>query len=248
MSNAAHFFAKSDVYHRYRQPLEVDIVDAIIQITNLSPNASVLDCGAGTGLWSQPLSKRFSNLVALDPNEEMLAIAADYVPGLETVVAPAETTPFENDSFDLATCARAFHWFDHDLLHKEWHRILRKPKWVAVITTGRAEGDQSLYAKRAEVLKPFTNAPDGFAEGRRIARERLKTFLVNPQRIELGYESTIDLPTFIGREHSKAYFPVNEPEKSSQLDEALAKLFEEYATNGEIHLREYFEALVGTLA
>ncbi len=77
----------------------------LISMIRIHDNSNILDCGAGTGKLSALLRRKFpgSRIVALDISKEMLSVVSDT--SIETIVGSAVDMPFEDNSFDLVTCA-----------------------------------------------------------------------------------------------------------------------------------------------
>jgi ubiquinone/menaquinone biosynthesis C-methylase UbiE len=85
----------------------------------------VLDLGAGTGKLTRTLVRAGHRVTAVDPSEGMLAVLSQTLPGVTTVLAPAEQLPLADNSFDVVTVAQAWHWFDHAVTGAECARVLR---------------------------------------------------------------------------------------------------------------------------
>jgi SAM-dependent methyltransferase len=82
-----------------------------------------IDLACGTGLSTVPLVDVASSVVGVDASSAMLALA----PRAEDVtyaLAVAESLPFEDGAFDLATICSALHWFGRPAL-QELSRIVR---------------------------------------------------------------------------------------------------------------------------
>ena len=71
--------------------------------------AKALDVGAGTGQLAQRLAEGGVEVVALDPFPQMLARLHQRRPDIATVVAPAESIPFPEDTFDLTYSVATLH-------------------------------------------------------------------------------------------------------------------------------------------
>ena len=86
----------------------------------------ILDCGCGTGHWSNRLASPDRHFVGLDASVEML-IQAARGRQLELVHAQAEYLPFEAESFDRVICVNSLHHFaTKPLFASEVQRVLRQ--------------------------------------------------------------------------------------------------------------------------
>lgn len=88
----------------------------LVKLAQVRPGERVLDLAAGTGVLSIILSRTAASVVACDLTPEMLAFAETKISeagrdNISLVEADATSLPFEDDSFDLATCRLAFHHF-----------------------------------------------------------------------------------------------------------------------------------------
>jgi ubiquinone/menaquinone biosynthesis C-methylase UbiE len=90
----------------------------------LSPDASVLDLGAGTGRLTRPLVKRFARVVAVEPDPDMRARLATAATGAEVAGGSAEAIPLGDGSVDAVFVGTAFHWFDAGPALQEIARVL----------------------------------------------------------------------------------------------------------------------------
>jgi ubiquinone/menaquinone biosynthesis C-methylase UbiE len=73
---------------------------------------SVLDIGAGSGLFAEEFSKRGLAASAIDANQEMIPVFKDYLPEVDIKIASAENVPFEDNSFDLIFMGLVLHEVD----------------------------------------------------------------------------------------------------------------------------------------
>jgi ubiquinone/menaquinone biosynthesis C-methylase UbiE len=96
----------------------------------------VLDCGCGTGRLSQALAETAASKVwGVDPEPEMLRVAADNVPasvGLKP--GRAEDLPFRDGWFERAVMWLVCHLVDRPLAFRELHRVLGRDGRLVIVT------------------------------------------------------------------------------------------------------------------
>jgi SAM-dependent methyltransferase len=86
------------------------IAGRLIELLNLSPDATVLDVGAGTGKYARALADHGFKVIALEPSEVMQAQATPHE-GVSYVTACAESMPLPDSSADGAIVVLALHHF-----------------------------------------------------------------------------------------------------------------------------------------
>ncbi len=113
--------------------LEVDrVVDLCLSQSKI---ISVLDVGTGSGLFAESFSKRNVKVAGIDVNPEMLEAAKKYLPGSEFKLAPAESIPFENNSYDMIFMGVVFHEVD------DYKKVLEETERVATRQVALLEWD-----------------------------------------------------------------------------------------------------------
>lgn len=89
------------------------------------------DCGTGNGQVASVLAKHFTHVEATDLSQAQLDQAVT-LPNVHYFANPAETTPFEANTFDLITVGQALHWFDFARFNQEVKRVAKKGAIIAV--------------------------------------------------------------------------------------------------------------------
>lgn len=100
---AESFGAAAEIYERFRPGPPPALIDDLVA---LAPKR-VLDIATGTGKLAGPLAARGLDVLGVETDPRMAALAP----------VPVEIAPFEDwddagRTFDLVTCADAWHWLD----------------------------------------------------------------------------------------------------------------------------------------
>jgi len=126
------FFNKAEKYAEGRPGYPAEALNFLMEQLNLNSSMRVADVGAGTGLLTRDLRRRFKEVVAVEPNDEMRA----ELDGNATN-GTAENTGLKSESVDAIFSAQAFHWFEPVAAREEFFRVLKDPKPVALIWNNR---------------------------------------------------------------------------------------------------------------
>lgn len=90
------------------------------------PVGTALDAACGTGRHAQHLAELGHQVIGVDANTEMLAVAAKKLPGLDLRRGGLDALPLGDDSVDVITCGLALcHVPDLDPVFAEFARVSR---------------------------------------------------------------------------------------------------------------------------
>ena len=124
------FSAHASEYAKYRPTYPIELVE---YIASLAENkACALDCATGNGQAAILLAEFFEQVYATDLSEKQIEAAQQH-PRITYLVSTAESTPFEENTFDAITIAQAYHWVNHQKFAEEATRIGKPNAIVAVI-------------------------------------------------------------------------------------------------------------------
>jgi SAM-dependent methyltransferase len=129
------------------------------------------DVGAGTGKLTRTILEAGAEVVAIDPDADMLAALRENVHGVPTFAGTAERMPLPDASLDAVLLGQAWHWVDPAVASTEVARVLRSggvlglvwnvrdesEPWVADLTAAMhgSHAEQMIAADGPTVESPF---------------------------------------------------------------------------------------------
>lgn len=127
----------AEVYDAFFVPaLFQEWAGRMVEAAQVQPGQRVLDVGCGTGVFTRAAAERVGpagEIIGLDINEGMLAVARRKAPHIEWRSGPAEALPFEDNRFDAVACQFALMFFaERRAALREMVRVLRPGGWLAV--------------------------------------------------------------------------------------------------------------------
>jgi SAM-dependent methyltransferase len=122
MEQVSHLFlGAAEYYERYRVPYPREVFDWIVNEYRLDGRGRLLDGGCGTGQVALPLSRWFDEVIAIDPDQEMLHIGEraardNGIANVRFLNLKTEDLPSAMPPLRLATFGASFHWMDRVLV------------------------------------------------------------------------------------------------------------------------------------
>ena len=151
------FSTQSDLYARYRPTYPKELYEYILSFVKEKNTA--WDCATGNGQAAVVLADHFKKVVATDISAAQIE-KATLKENIEYLVCPAESTPFEENSFDLVTVAQAYHWIKWKEFKEEVTRVCKPGAIIAIWTyyrntTGDKKIDDAVYSFYENVTKRY---------------------------------------------------------------------------------------------
>ncbi len=147
----AQFGPSSDAYATSEIHAKGESVGVLLELVRPQADWQAIDVATGAGHTALAFAPHVAQVVATDLTAEMLAktselAAARGIANIETKLADAEALPFDDASFDLATCRLAFHHFPNPRRAiREFARVL-KPAGVVGFSDNIAVPDEQAAA------------------------------------------------------------------------------------------------------
>ncbi|AYB31672.1 class I SAM-dependent methyltransferase [Chryseolinea soli] len=132
------FNEAASLYHEARPRYPDDLFSALIDSTEISGGAKLLEIGPGTGQATKPLAEKGFDITAIELGEALAEIAKyelrDYE-NIQIIKGAFEEIPLPAASFDLVFAATSFHWIDPSLKFIKTHEVLKPKGHLAIIHT-----------------------------------------------------------------------------------------------------------------
>jgi SAM-dependent methyltransferase len=147
----------AEVYEEFFVPaLFQEWAGPVAEVAQVQAGQRVLDVACGTGVLARAVAERVGpagEVVELDINEGMLAVARQKAAHLEWQHGPAEAIPFDNNSFDVVVSQFGLMFFeDRRAAIQEMARVLRPGGRLAVAVWGSLESTPG-YAAMVDLLQ-----------------------------------------------------------------------------------------------
>lgn len=193
----------------------------------------VADVGAGTGKLTRTILEHGADVVAVDPDADMLTTLRHNVGGVPTFAGTAEALPLPDGALDAVVMGQAWHWVDPEEASREIGRVLRRGGVLGLVWNIRDESvdwvrrlTSAMGGSNAEVLLATT--------GPRVAAP-----FGELEHHEWRWERTITLAQLRDLVLSRSDIITADPEKRARIDAAVDEVVAsvpELAAGGSVAL------------
>ncbi|WP_040164924.1 class I SAM-dependent methyltransferase [Microbacterium gorillae] len=221
------FGAEADAYQTGRPEYPAEAVAWLLEpVADRSPR--VADVGAGTGkLTRAVLAAGASEVVAIDPDPDMLASLRAATTGVPTHEGTAEALPLPDASVDAVVLGQAWHWVDPESGSAEIGRVLTPGGVLGLIWNIR---DSSVpWVGRMGEIMHNSNAEIMIADGGPVVAAPFG----EPERRDWSWSRTITRDGLFAMARSRSYLITASDEDRAAVEAELGVLFDEIGAVGE---------------
>ncbi|AZH78005.1 SAM-dependent methyltransferase [Microbacterium sp. Y-01] len=188
----------------------------------------VADVGAGTGKLTRVLAKApDAEVVAVDPDPEMLATLRGAVPGVPTFLGSAERLPLPDASVDAVVLGQAWHWVEPIAASAEIGRAVRSGGVLGLIWNLR--DDRVEWVRRLTEIMHGSHAELMLAEGDPVVAAPFGP--IQQERWEWSRPVTRDVLHRMAA--SRSYIITAPEDEKARIHGELDALFDELGLRGE---------------
>lgn len=246
------FTSRVDNYVRYRPSYPEALIPLLQNEIGLDPGWRVADIGSGPGNLTKQFLDFGATVYGVEPNQAMREAGERLMsrePRFVSVAGSAEATTMPDASVDLVTAAQAFHWFDPAAARTEFARILRVPRWVALIWNRRQEGTSAFLDDYHAMLRAHSPEFERVSVRDDSAARGMDVLFGGDgyRRFLLPNEQLLDPASFWGRLLSSSYVPMPGEPGHDEIRRRSTEIFDTYAENGTLRFPYETQIFLGTV-
>ncbi len=161
------FDEAASLYDEVRPGYPEDLFDDVVSLSGIAAGGRILEIGCGTGQATVPFARRGYHILCIELGENMAAVARrnlEGYPQTKVLTGAFEEWPLQEEAFDLAISATAFHWLDSAVAYPRVAKSLREGGSLALFWNVHVHSDagedffeaaQRIYEREApEIVGP----------------------------------------------------------------------------------------------
>ncbi len=233
------FTGKAGDYAQYRERYDPGVVLPMLrEWCGLTPEWTVADIGAGTGMVGDLFRANGNRVIAVEPNAEMRAECEGLHAGdalFAVLDGRAENTGLADASVEMVTVGRALHWFDVEEAMLEFRRILKPRGWVTILAAGRAEAGREENTEYVKFLYTWAGRNTSIESCLRVYRQLAELFAGGVfHHVEVDGTMQVDWEGLRGLTGSFSHAPLAGSAEFAAFEEELRAYFERFQQDGRI--------------
>jgi SAM-dependent methyltransferase len=183
----------------------------------------VADAGAGTGKLTGVLLAAGHDVVAIDPDAQMLESLSARFPGIPALIGTGESLPLDDASVDAVTFGQAWHWVDPPRASVEAARVLRPGGALGLFWNLRDESVDWVH-ELSQVMHP-SPAETMIAESGVVVTEPFGEL----EHVTFDWVNEFDVEGLVDLAASRSYVITETPRRRTEILDGVRALAERVA-------------------
>jgi SAM-dependent methyltransferase len=126
----------AEAYNKTRPRYCNQIIDRVVELTQLTSNSNILEIGCGPGTATVSFARRGFSMVCLEPSPDSCQLArnncAEY-PNVEIINTTFEEWELEVEKFDAVLAATSIHWVTPEIVYTKVKDALRDRGYLILL-------------------------------------------------------------------------------------------------------------------
>ncbi len=154
------FAGTARYYDRFRAPYASAAFDFLVGVYDLGEGVRALDLGCGPGTIAIPLSYTVAEVVAVDPDADMITEGRHLAgsrgrQNIQWLQSKAEDISLEAGPFQVTTIGQAFHWMDRDAVLRKLAILIADGGGLALVNPGKRRPQESWEPIANQIVAKF---------------------------------------------------------------------------------------------
>lgn len=222
------FGSAADIYEAGRPSYPAEAVAWMLQpVRDPARALRVADVGAGTGKLTRSVVELGAEVVAIDPDAQMLQNLRRNVVGVPTFVGRAEELPLPDAALDAVLLGQAWHWVDVPAASAEAGRVLRAGGVLGLVWNIRDERVD--WVRRLTTALHGSHAEELIAAGGPSVAAPFEAI----ERESWAWSRPVTRAGIFAMARSRSYVITAEPGERVRIEQALTELCDEIGAVGD---------------
>jgi SAM-dependent methyltransferase len=162
----AWYGAVADTYHQVRPRYPQEIINRVVELTQIQPPAQILELGTGPGIATLPFAQLDFFLLGLEPNPEAADLAQKIC--VEYPRVTIQNTTFEEweiepERFEAILAATSWHWIASEISYPKAHIALKDQGWLILLWNTPPQISDEIYRQLDEIYQRLTPSIPAYA-------------------------------------------------------------------------------------
>lgn len=177
----------AEAYDKFRPRYPQNLINRVVKLTQLSPQAKILEIGCGPGTATVDFAQFGFSMLCLEPNPDFYQLVqqnCQQYPNVEICNTSLEEYQLGTEKFDIVLAANAWHWIPPEVKYSKAANALKNNGYLVLLWNMTPEPKYEIYQVLKDVYQEY--APQSLRyEGREIQIGILQGFGKNILNSEL---------------------------------------------------------------